>query len=204
MSKVSSATLTYWAWYDIEEDWDYAYLLVSTDNGNHWTLNPAASSRATDPNDQNLGHGFSGKSGGEADAKWIEETADLSAFAGKKILLRFAMQNDLTVNNFGFAADDLSIPEINWTDDAESGASGWESDGFVQIHNRVPQVWGVRAVEERTDGSILVHDLDIVNGSGKLNFDFTNLKRLIVFVIGQTRYTSLPASYQVEVAPASR
>ncbi|MEW5941423.1 MAG: hypothetical protein AB1750_17295 [Chloroflexota bacterium] len=201
LSKVSSATLTYWAWYDIEEDWDYAYLLASTDNGERWTLVPAASSRETDPNDQNLGHGFSGKSGGEANAQWIEETADLSAFAGKKILLRFAMQTDLAVNNFGFAVDDLSIPEINWSDDAESGEAGWTTEGFIRIHNRVPQVWRVRAVEERTDGSIVVHDLDIVNGSGKLNFDFSALKRLIVFVIGQTRYTGLPASYQVEVSP---
>ncbi|MBK8618351.1 MAG: immune inhibitor A [Anaerolineales bacterium] len=60
-----TATLKYWAWYNIEEDWDYAYLLVSTDNGNHWTLVPATSSRETDPNGQNLGHGFSGISGGK-------------------------------------------------------------------------------------------------------------------------------------------
>lgn len=201
LSSVSSATLKYWAWYDIEEDWDYAYLLVSTDNGEHWDLVPATSSRDTDPNDQNLGHGSSGKSGGGKDAIWIEESADLSAYAGQKILLRFAMQNDLAVNNFGFAIDDLSIPEISWSDDAESGDTGWISGGFVRSHNRVPQVWRVRAVEERTDGSIIVHDIDIVNGTGQLDIDFSNLKRLVIFVIGQTRYTTLPASYQVEVAP---
>jgi hypothetical protein len=111
------------------------------------------------------------------------------------------MQNDLAVNRYGFAVDDLSIPEINWNDDAESGDSGWTSAGFLRIHNRIPQVWGVRAVEERADGSIVVHDLDIVNGAGKLSIDFSALKRLIVFVIGQTRYTDLPASYRVEVAP---
>lgn len=202
LGKVSSATLNYWAWYDIEEDWDYAYLLVSTDNGEHWDLVPATSSRDTDPNAQNLGHGFSGKSGGGADAAWIEETADLSAYAGQKILLRFAMQNDLAVNNFGFAVDDLSIPEVNWSDDAESGDAGWTSGGFVRSHNRVPQVWHVRAVEERSDGSIVVHDMDIVNGRGNLAFDFSGLKRLVVFVIGQTRYTTIPASYQVEIAPS--
>jgi len=201
LSKASSATLNYWAWYDIEEDWDYAYLLVSTNNGEHWDLVPATSSRETDPNDQNLGHGFSGKSGGGADAAWIQESADLSAYAGQKILLRFAMQNDLAVNDFGFAVDDLSIPEINWSDDAEVGASGWTSGGFVRIHNRIPQVWRVRVVEQNKDGSVVVHDMDIVNGTGKLKVDFSNLKRLVVFVIGQTRYTTLPASYQVEVAP---
>ena len=201
LSNVSSATLNYWAWYDIEEDWDYAYLLASTDNGEHWDLIPATSSRETDPNDQNLGHGFSGKSGDGADATWIQESADLSAYAGQKILLRFAMQNDLVVNDFGFAVDDLSIPEINWSDDAESSDAGWAAGGFVRSHNRVPQVWRVRVVEEHKDGSIVVHDVDVVNGTGKFNVDFSDLKRLVVFIIGQTRYTTLPASYQVEVAP---
>jgi hypothetical protein len=201
LTKVSAATLKYWTWYDVEENWDYAYLMVSTDNGTHWTIVPATSSRETNPNDQNMGHGFSGKSGG-ANAAWIQETANLIAYAGKKILLRFAMQTDISVNKFGFAVDDISIPEIGWSDNVEAGDSGWTADGFVRIHNRVPQIWRVRAVEQNKDGSIIVHDIDIVNGTGKLNVDFSNLNRLIVFVIGQTRFTSIPASYKVEVSPS--
>ena len=201
LTNTLSATLKYWAWYDIEEDWDYAYLLVSTDNGNHWTPVPATSSRETDPNGQNLGHGFSGLSGRGKEAAWIQETANLNAYTGKRILLRFAMQNNRSVNNFGFAVDDLSIPETGWSDNAESGDKDWTSSGFVRIHNRVPQMWSVRGVEQNKDGSIVVHDLDIKNGAGKLEIDFSNLNRLVVFVIGQTRYTTLPASYRVEVSP---
>jgi immune inhibitor A len=201
LTNTSTATLKYWDWYDIEEDWDYAYLLVSTDNGIHWTLVPATSSRETDPNGQNLGHGISGVSGKGKEAVWVQETANLNAYAGKQILLRFAMQNNRSVNNFGFAVDDLSIPEIGWSDNAEAGSKDWASGGFARIHNHVPQVWGVRAVEQNKDNSIVVHDLDIKNGTGKLEIDFRDLKRLIVFVIGQTRYTTLPASYRVEVSP---
>lgn len=199
LTAVTTATLKYWAWYDIEEDWDYAYLLASTDNGEHWEGVPSTTSRATNPNDQNLGDGFSGRSGGGKDAIWIEETADLSQYAGRKILLQFAMQTDLTVNNFGFAIDDLSIPEINWKDDAEAPESGWDSKGFTLTHNRVPQVWFVRAVEQKPDGTIVVHDLDIVQGSGKVDLNFDEFKRLVVFVIGQTRYTTVPAAYQLSV-----
>jgi immune inhibitor A len=199
LSGASTATLKYWAWYNIEEDWDYAYLLISADNGKHWTLLPATSSRETDPNKQNLGHGFSGVSGGGKESAWIEEIADLSDYAGKYILLRFAMQNDLMVNEFGFAVDDLSIPEIGWSDDAEAGEGGWTSGGFIRIHNRVPQVWSVRAVEQHKDGSILVHDMDIAKGKGKLDVNLDDTERLVVFVIGQTRYTTIPASYSVEV-----
>jgi immune inhibitor A len=201
LTNTLTATLKYWTWYDIEADWDYTYLLVSTDNGDHWTPVPVTSSRETDPNGQNLGHGFSGLSGGGQEAIWIQEIANLNTYAGRHIMLRFAMQNNRSVNNFGFAVDDLSIPEIGWNDNAESDDKDWISGGFVRIHNRVPQVWGVRAVEQNKDGSILVYDLDIRNGVGKLEMDFSNLNRLVVFVIGQTRYTTLPASYRVEVSP---
>jgi len=204
LSRASSATLKYWAWYDIEEDWDYAYLLASTDSGEHWTVLPATSSRSTNPNGQNLGHGFSGRSGGGEQAAWIEEKADLSAFVGHKILLRFAMQNDLTVNEYGFAVDDLSIPAVGWSYNAESGAGSWQSDGFVLTHNYEPQVWRVRAVEQRRDGTIVVRDVDVTNGAGRLSVDFRGVDRLVVFVIGQTRYTSIPASYYVELKPTGR
>ena len=202
LTSVTSATLNYWTWYDIEEDWDYAYLLVSTDDGAHWELVPSTSSRETNPNDQNLGGGITGKSGGGADAAWVQESADLSAYAGKKILVRFAMQNDLTVNSFGFAVDDISIPEIQWSDDVEGAHSDWSADGFVRSHNYVPQVWHVRAIEQHADGSVTVHDVEITNGAGQLNIDFAGLQKLIVFVFGQTRFTTIPASYQVLVAPS--
>ena len=93
----------------------------------------------------------------------------------------------------------MSSPEIGWSDNVEAGGKDWTSGGFVPIHNRVPQVWGVRAVEQKADGSIAVHDLEVKNGTGKLEVDFSNLNRLVVFVIGQTHYTTLPASYRVEV-----
>ena len=199
LTKITKATLDFWTWYDIEEDYDYAYLLISTDNGTHWTLVPTTSSRETDPNGQNLGHGITGTSGGGKDPTWINETADLSAFAGKQILIRFAMQNDMVVNNYGFAIDDLSIPEIGWNDNAESGNAGWISEGFILSHNYVPQVWNVRAVESRIDGTIKVHNIDITNGTGHLDVSFEGLKKLVLFVIGQTRYTTVPATYRVEV-----
>lgn len=203
LTSVTDATLKYWAWYDIEEDWDYAYLLVSTDGGNHWTILPATTTRDTNPNQQNLGHGYSGVSGGGQDAVWVEETADLGAYAGQKILLRFAMQNDLVVNDFGFALDDLSIPETGWSDDVETGGSGWISQGFTRIHNRLPQIWRVRVVEKSTDGSTTIHDINITDGRGKLVVNFTNLDKVVIFVFGLTRYTTLPASYGVEVSPGS-
>jgi immune inhibitor A len=95
--------------------------------------------------------------------------------------------------------DDISIPEIGWSDDFESGVSSWTANGFVLTHNYIPQVWHVRAVEEHADGSILVHDVEINDGNGELSVNFDEMRRLVVFVIGQTRHTDVPASYRVEV-----
>lgn len=201
LTDVSTASLNFWAWYDIEEDYDYGYILVSTDEGAHWDLIPTTSSRETNPNSQNLGHGFSGISGNGKDPIWIKESADLSAYAGQRILLRFGVYTDLVVNNYGLALDDLSIPEIGWVDDAESGNREWTSGGFVLSHNYVPQIWSVRAVEQRTDGTIVVHAVEIINGNGKIKINFDNVEKLITFVIGQTRYTTIPASYRIDVKP---
>ena len=64
--------------YDIELDWDYAYVVVSTDNGATWTPVPTNLSTDTDPNGQNFGHGITGSTGGD----WVDLTADLTGFSG--------------------------------------------------------------------------------------------------------------------------
>ena len=200
LTSVSEATLNFWAWYDAEENFDFGYVLASKDGGKHWETIRGTTSREDDPNNLSLGSSFTGKSGdGVKDAVWVEQTANLNRFTGNKILLRFAMMNDLVVNEFGFAVDDVSIPEIGWSDDFESGAGDWISGGFVLSTNYVPQVWRVRAVEEKSDGSVVVHDIDLLNGVGTLDINFKGLDRLVVFVIGQTRYTTTPAYYQVEM-----
>ena len=37
LSEVDEATLEFWMWHNIEEDWDYAYASISTDDGKTWT-----------------------------------------------------------------------------------------------------------------------------------------------------------------------
>jgi hypothetical protein len=123
----------------------------------------------------------------------------LTPYAGKRILVRFAMQNDIAVNHFGFAVDDISIPEINWSDNFEADDSKWIAKGFVRIQNRIPQLWGVRAVEQVDDNQIIVHDLTVADGTAKLDVDFSKMQRLVVFVVGQTRYTTIPANYELKM-----
>jgi immune inhibitor A len=101
--------------YDIETDWDYAYLTV---NGT-----PVATNRSTgtNPNGQNFGNGITGSSGGA----WVDLTADLSAFAGQTVTLGFRYWTDGAVAPSGFQVDAITLDgtkhDTGWTFAPASG-----------------------------------------------------------------------------------
>ncbi|MBK7318384.1 hypothetical protein [Candidatus Villigracilis affinis] len=104
--------------YQIELDWDYAYLTV---NGA-----PVARNLSTDdnPNGQNFGEGITGDSGGN----WVTLTADLSDYAGQTVNIGFNYWSDGAVAELGFMVDDVAISGQP-LDDAE-GIVGWTFNGF--------------------------------------------------------------------------
>jgi immune inhibitor A len=111
--------------YDIELDWDYAYVTV---NG----ASVATSlSTATNPNGQNFGHGITGSSGGS----WVDLTADLSAYAGQTVTIGFRYWTDVAVANPGLFVDDIAISG-QALDDAETDP-GWTYDGFIRTGSTV-------------------------------------------------------------------
>ncbi len=135
---VQRATLTFRLWHAIEEDWDYAYLSVSEDGGDTWQAIETSESRASGGNNNPYGVAFTGNSGGGDLPEWVAVSADLSAYAGKAILLRFDYIMDDAINLEGMALDDIALPEIGYFHDAESGTDGWQAEGFVRIANRLP------------------------------------------------------------------
>src|SRR5258705_9119132 len=83
------ATLSFEAWYDLEQDFDYGYVEVSTDGGATWAPLRATSSVESNPNGANYGHGLTGTSGDGPAAAWGGERAGLGAYAGKQDRVRF-------------------------------------------------------------------------------------------------------------------
>jgi immune inhibitor A len=112
--------------YNIELDWDYAYLVASTDGGATWTSVPTNLSTATDPNGQNKGSGITGISSG-----WVDLTADLSAYTGN-VMLGFRYWTDTNTGGFGFMADDVNVTGFP-TDGAETDA-GWTYKPTTGFH----------------------------------------------------------------------
>ncbi|OGO58125.1 MAG: peptidase M6, partial [Chloroflexi bacterium RBG_16_69_14] len=108
----AGATLAAKVNYGIEEGYDYANLIASTDGGATWATVPTNLSNSTVE-----ANGIEGFSGG-----WIDLTADLSAYTGS-VLLGFRYTSDGGVNFDGFMIDELTVTGYP-TDGAEADA-GW-------------------------------------------------------------------------------
>jgi immune inhibitor A len=141
---LGQATLRFWTWYDLEANWDYAYVEVSDDDGATWHILRGPSSTDSNPNGNNQGWGYTGLSG--SGPAWIEEQIDLSPYAGRQILLRFEYITDDSLNDPGWAIDDVAIPELGYQDDVESGEGGWQAEGCVRTNNFVPQGYLVQLI----------------------------------------------------------
>jgi hypothetical protein len=155
------ATLNFWTFYEIEDDWDYGYVEVyDQDTGQWYTLDAAgtvdyvahgqdnpntpAEREPTAYEAAGRWHAFTGYSGG-----WIPVSMDLSPFAGHTIDLYFTTWQDGAFTLQMMYVDDISIPEIGFSDDVEAGEDGWTSTGWY-----------------RTDG-ILANGLTIVSADTK-------------------------------------
>lgn len=146
LTTVAQATLTYNAWYQIEEGWDYAYVMISLDGGASWDILPAPGTTNYNPHGNAYGPGYTGDSGG-----WFTAEIPLDAYAGQNVLVRFEVITDDAVNMPGLAIDDVAIPEIGYFDDFESNSGDWQAGGWVYVDNNLPQHAWVQAVQRAGD-----------------------------------------------------
>jgi immune inhibitor A len=120
-------TLTAKVRYNIEEGWDYAYVLVSTDGGATFDAVLTNLSTDDDPNGQNSGNGITGVS---TNGDWVDLTADLTAYAGQTVQIGFEYWTDGAQEGTpgapyqpGISIDEIAIPGQP-VDGAETDA-GW-------------------------------------------------------------------------------
>jgi immune inhibitor A len=191
----SAATLQYDLWYDVEKDWDYVYLEASVDGGQTWTMLHTPSGTGTNPEGNNSGWGWTGKSGGGSDPAWIHEQADLSAYAGKHVLVRFEYITDAAVNGAGLIVDNIRIPEISYAADFEDGLDGWDGKGFVRLQNVLPQSYRVLVVRRGSQTTVEEFPLDD-RMSGSISLTSKEGEEVYLIVVGTARFTNQKAPYQ--------
>jgi immune inhibitor A len=197
LTGVESATLEFATWHEIESDYDFGYIEVSTDGGVNWTAIRTQHTSAGNPFAIALGPAFSGESGGTAPA-WIDEQADLSAFAGRRILLRFEYVTDSSANRDGWAIADVRIPAIGFADRA--GDRGWTAEGFTRLGEPLPQRFLVEAVLPGSPADVRRLTLD-QNNHATLEIP-ANSGRTVLIVSGATDLIRTTASFHIAVRAA--
>ncbi|RLC63894.1 MAG: hypothetical protein DRI80_02760 [Chloroflexota bacterium] len=201
LSEVSDATLEFWTWYDIEEDWDYAYVEISTDGGQTWEILTTPSGTGTNPNGNSFGWAYTGRSGGGERAEWIQERVDLSAYTGQEVLIRFEYITDDAVNRPGFVLDDIAIPEIGYFGDFEEDEDGWEPAGFIRHVNVLPQHWLVQLILFGPETTVQRLELnEDRTGEWVIPLDSTT-DRAVITISGLAPVTTEMASYHYEIIP---
>ena len=194
-------TLTYWTWFDIEKDYDYVYLESSIDDGATWELLITPSGTAEDPSGASYGWAYNGASGnrsekGPENARWIQESVDLSHLAGEEALIRFEYITDPAVNGNGFVIDDIAVPETGYFANFEEDEGGWEPAGFVRIQNILPQTYELGIIrmgkETTVENFTLQHDnqvtVPVVIGDG--------INKVVLVITGTTPYTRQKTGYR--------
>lgn len=190
-------SLNYAIWYDLEEDYDYLYLAASED-GESWQIleTPSGRDRSEDPSGNAYGWGYNGQTG-----DWVDESVDISQFAGKKVQIRFEYVTDAAVNGEGFLLDDVSVPEIDYSTSFEEDDSGWEADGFARIQNSLPQTFRVSLIQQGGKTSVQTITLDETQ-SAQIPLEFGEEMRDAVLVVsGVTRFTTQEAVYRFRFEP---
>jgi immune inhibitor A len=202
LTGLDRATLTFRTWYDVEEHWDYAYVMASSDGGSTWQI--LSGRQTSDENPLGLAYGpaYTGKSGGGDSPAWVEESIDLSPFAGQKILLRFEYITDESINLDGWAIDDIAIPELAFLDDAEEDGS-WQAQGFQRLSAPLPQRFMVQVIEMGETTSVRTLSLDEANrGEVRLSGFGAGLDKAVIVVAAATDGTTQAAPYSYSLRPA--
>jgi hypothetical protein len=296
LSGVTSATLTFDAWYNLAEQWNYGYVAVSQDEGQSWEILPASTTTHANASGLAYGMGFTGISnptptrprpyiGINYDANtgqitgidlagpiaqteaqvgdviigydgrewpndivdlvgllanyapgdtlnlymargdehydltvvlgvhpssviaqqplWLTQSVDLTPYAGKEILLRFEYISMPDAENDGFAIDNIAIPELGFSDDAETEGSLWTLVGWQRVTNQVPQRYLVQIAIFGADGAPIrtqqLIDSDDPANSGQWRFKLEANQNLIFAVSGLNENTLIPTTFDMIV-----
>ncbi len=174
------ATLNFMTYFEIEDDWDYGYVEVhdlttgewvtlNDPNARMWIYNISlgdyeylpmrtfvdqpqdnpytpAGREPTDYEAAGTWFGFTGASDG-----WIPISMDLSAFKGHQVEVHFRLWQDGAFTLQNMYVDDISIPEIGFSDDVEAGEDGWATDGWYVTDGILYNDWEVTVLNVQYD-----------------------------------------------------
>jgi hypothetical protein len=200
LTSVDTDTLNYAVFHEIETGYDFAYLTVSTDSGQTWQGREAENMQGLDEADDPSDSAFTERFYTGRSLDWVEETADLTPYAGQIIQIRFEYVTDPILTFGGLALDKISIPEIGFYDGAE-GDGGWMAEGFVPATGYGPQQWHVQLITFVAGAPVVQHLLINEDNTATIEFslDTSGGGRPFLIIAATAPMTLEPAYYLLEL-----
>ena len=198
LTSVPQATLKYAVWYELEEDYDYAYISVSQDGGNSWEI-----LRPTHYTAGEFGTAYNGRSADRSDAVdgWLKQSISLNDYVGQVVQIRFDVVTDGGISERGFAIDDLAISELGYESNVEGGPDGWQANGFVQVGWQIPQKWSVLLIEDGPNPVVTPLELN-PNNQGQWTLSIGKGGGVLM-IMPQTAFTYETATYWLKIEQGS-
>lgn len=127
----STASLSFKTRFEIEQDYDWAYVQASTDGGKNWTALSGTIGGTPIATDASGVPGIGGEQ-----KEWADAVFPLDAYAGKDVKLRLYYRTDGGLALKGLFADDVVISADGTeilNDGAETENPAWTFDGFSRV-----------------------------------------------------------------------
>ncbi|MCP3033006.1 immune inhibitor A [Halobacillus sp. A1] len=194
LTGLNEATLNFDHYADIEEQWDFGVVQVSTDNGDTWTSLDNENTRSDVVEDgypkiKDNVPGFTGTFD-----EYQNETFDLSEYAGEEVLVSFRYLTDWGTTNDGWFIDNINVPEANIALDGNSNIA----EDFVNENELNEEFinYGVTFIKENKGGKHQVIEVDPFNVTEE---DALNIQK--AFRPGKTYMTTYYAAPQDQLNP---
>lgn len=154
-------TLTFDHYYDIEEQWDFATVQVSADNGETWTslANENTRTDVVEEGYPTIKENLPGFTGHKLD--WSTESFDLSAYAGQNVLVSFRNLTDWGYNDAGWFIKNINLGEFS-----SDGSSTDQFQSLGQLKGEYVD-FTVTLIQTRANGQQKVMQIDPFNVTDK-------------------------------------
>ncbi|MCP2033754.1 hypothetical protein L1279_000737 [Planomicrobium sp. HSC-17F08] len=199
----TDAKLTFEHFYDIEEQWDFGMVQVSTDNGETWTSLQNENTRSDVveegyPTIKENVPGFTGTNG-----NWTKETFDLSAYAGKEVLVSFRNLTDWGSNNPGWYVKNVKLGDFS--------NAGTSTDAFQSLGQLKGEYvdFTTTFIQTKKNGQQRVFHVDPYNVTNKQALDLQqvlregNVKMITSYAAAEGQKEAKEFTYEVKYKTAN-
>ncbi|MBX0314265.1 immune inhibitor A domain-containing protein [Planococcus glaciei] len=199
----TDAKLTFDHFYDIEEQWDFGMVQVSTDNGETWTSlkNENTRSDVVEEGYPTIKENVPGFTGTNSD--WTTETFDLSAYAGKDVLVSFRNLTDWGSNNPGWFVKNVKLGNFS---DAGTSIDAFQSLG--QLKGEYVD-FTTTFIQTKKNGQQRVFHVDPFNVTNKQALDLQqvlregNVKMITSYAAAEGQKEAKEFTYEVKYKTAN-